>query len=496
MGYVEGTDRNQLLLFEEKIDEMIAEEHLVRFIDVYVNKIDLVKLEIFNAENKIGSPGYDPALYLKIYIYSYLNKIRSSRKIERECKINIELIWLTCRLSPDHWSISNFRKKNTKALKNIFKEFLRFCHKLNLLSFKLVAIDGTKLRAQNSQNNIYKKQEIDKQLEKYERKINEYIAELETNDKKEQDEFEFLNKNIPQKLRQLEKHKEKLEFVKEIFKENPELERYFANDPDCNFQKDNGRCITGYNCQSAVDEKNKLIVAIDVTNENNDSHQINNMTNKLLDTKHELEAFNNMKVVADAGYHTETELLIAFKKNEIDLFIPNPRDVKKPEKNCHEMKDLIPCKGYEKEDFTYDKDNNIFICPEKKILEQLGNGSDKSGIQRIRYQCKNCSDCEKFNLCTTNKKGRIIDISENFIEMEKFRDKVKSELGKKIVQKRKELVEHPFGTIKRSLGFTYFMQTGIEKVKAEYSFISFIYNFKRVIKIVGVGKLIEALSIN
>lgn len=494
MGYIEGTGRDQLLLFEEKIDEMIAEEHLVRFIDAYVNKLDLVALEIFNAENKIGCPGYDPSLYLKIYIYSYLNKIRSSRKIERECKINIELIWLTCRLSPDHWSISNFRMKNTKALKNIFKEFLKFCHKLNLLSFNLVAIDGTKLRAQNSLNNIYKKDEIEKRLEKANEKINEYIADLEANDKKEHDEFDFLNKNIPQKLKQLEKHKEKLEFVKEIFKENPELERYFANDPDSNFQKDNGRCITGYNCQSAVDEKNKLIVATDVTNENNDLHQINNMLEKVIEEKNKLEIDNKMLVVADAGYYGEAEILAADKKNDIDLFIPHPRDVKTLEKQDREVKDKIPSKGYEKEDFRYDKDKNIFICPENQVMERCGIGTLRRGIRRFRYQSKNCSSCEKLNLCTTNKEGRIIESSENFIEMETFRDKVKSEIGKRIVQKRKELVEHPFGTIKRNLGYTYFMQTGIEKVKAEYSFISFIYNFKRVINIFGVEKLIEALS--
>lgn len=495
MGYIEGTGRDQLHLFEEKIDDMINEDHLVRFIDAYVNKLDFAALEIFNAENNIGTPGYDPALYLKIYIYGYLNKIRSSRKIERECKINIELIWLTCRLAPDHWSISNFRKKNTKALKNIFKEFLRFCHKLNLLSFDMIAIDGTKMRAQNSLSNIYSKEKIDKRLEKIEDKINEYISELETNDKKEDGEFDFLNKNIPQKLKQLEKHKEKLEFIKEIFKENPDLERYFANDTDSNFQKDNGRCIVGYNCQSAVDEKNKLIIATDVTNENNDLHQLNNMVKKVVEEKMELGVDKKTLGALDSGYYSESEILLTQKEENIDVYIPHPRDVKTSEKLGREVKNKIPGKGYEKEDFSYDREKNIFICPENQILEQHGEGSLGRGIKKIRYQCKNCLTCEKIDLCTTNKKGRTINASENFIEMEDFREKVKSKLGKKIVQKRKELVEHPFGTMKRNLGFTYFLQTGIEKVKAEFSFISFIYNFKRVINIVGVKKLIETMGI-
>ncbi len=167
MKYIEGTARDQLCLFEEKLDSIITEEHIIRFIDIYVDKLDLVKLEIHNIDNEKGI-GYNPSLYLKIYIYSYLNKIRTTRRIERECKRNVELIWLTKQLAPDHWSISNFRKLNKKALKNIFKEFLKFCYKLELLSFDCIAIDGTKMRTQNSMSNIYKKEEIDKVVEKVE----------------------------------------------------------------------------------------------------------------------------------------------------------------------------------------------------------------------------------------------------------------------------------------------------------------------------------------
>lgn len=492
MKYIEGTPRDQLCLFEEKLDNMIPEEHIVRFIDLYVDKLDLINLEI-NTNDKAKGLGYAPSLYLKIYIYSYLNKIRSTRKIERECKRNLELIWLSKQLAPDHWSISNFRKLNRKALRNIFREFLKFCYKLELLSFDCVAVDGTKMRTQNSMSNIYKKEEIDKVLKKVEQKIEEYLVELELNDKKEQDEYEFLNKNIPEKLKRLEKHKDKLEFIKEIFKRNPELERYFANDPDSNFQKDNGRYIVGYNCQTAVDEKNKLIIASDVTNENNDLHQLNNMKDKINETKSEIEVDKKSICVADAGYHSEVEIVEAVKDEKVDLYIPHPKDVKTKEKQGREKKNKIPAKGYEKENFIYDKKKNIFICPKEQVLKQIGNGSIKNGIKKIRYQ-GNCRDCNVYNLCTTNVRGRTIVISENFEKMEEFREKVKSDLGKKIVRKRKELCEHPFGTIKRSFGYTYFLQKGIEKVKAEFSFIAFIYNFKRVINIVGVKKLIEALN--
>jgi transposase len=492
MKYIEGTPREQLCLFEEKLDDIISEDHLVRFIDAYVDKLDLVKLGV-KIKDKAKGVGYPPTLYLKIYIYSYLNSIRSSRKIERECKRNLELIWLTMQLSPDHWSISNFRKCNKNLLKNIFKEFLLFCKSLELLSFDCVAIDGTKMRAQNSMSNIYKRNGIDKLLEKIDTKISEYISDLESNDKKEQDEYDFLNNNIPKKLKQLKKNKDKVEVIKKIFEENPELERYFANDPESNFQKDNGRCVVGYNSQTAVDGKNKLIVATDVTNQNNDKKQLNNMKGKVEETKNELNINNKSIGVLDSGYYSESEILDALEDENMDIYIPHPKDVKTKEKQGRAKENKIPSKDFEKENFIYKKDQNIYVCPNGKELTQRGNFRIKDGIKKIKYQCSDCIGCKDYNLCTTSKDGRSLEISENHEQMEKFREKTRTKLGKKIIQKRKELVEHPYGTIKRNLGFTYFMQTGIENVKAEFSFIAFIYNFKRVVNIIGVKGLIEAV---
>ncbi len=202
--YIEGIHRNQLCLFSKSLDEIIPEEHIIHFIDVYVEKLDLIGLKIHNIENKKGRPGYNPTLYLKIFIYGYLNRLRSSRKIERECTINLELIWLTEQLAPDHWSISNFRKTNSRVIKNLFKEFLKLCHKLELLSFNCVAIDGTKIRAQNHSSNVYDRDAMEKLLEQVDKKIDKYLEELESNDEKEKDDYEFLNQNISKKLKQLE----------------------------------------------------------------------------------------------------------------------------------------------------------------------------------------------------------------------------------------------------------------------------------------------------
>lgn len=490
--YVEGTPRNQLCLFSESLDKIISREHIVRFIDSYVEKLDLFKLEIHNIENKKGRPGYNPTLYLKIFIFSYLNRLRSSRKIERECKRNLELIWLTRQLAPDHWSISNFRKTNSRALKNLFKDFLTFCHKLELMSFDCVAIDGTKMRAQNHLSNVYKRSDMDKLLEQADKKIKEYLEELENNDEKDKDEYEFLNQSIPNKLKRLESHKEKLKIINEIFQDNPEFERYFANDPDSRFQKDNGRVTAGYNCQSAVDEKNKLIIAADVTNENNDLHQLNNMKSKIDEAKKELKVEKKTVGVADAGYHTESQIIKALEDEQFDIYVPHPKDEAK-KKTRKSKKNKIPAEGFEVEDFKYDSEHDQYICPEGKILERGGSTFDR-GIKRIRYACKKCTDCKSHHLCTTQKIGRRISVGEHYITIKASREKVNSKVGKKIVQKRKDLVEHPFGTIKRNMGFRYFMLTGIENTRAEFSFIAFIYNLKRVVNIIGISDLITSLE--
>ena len=214
--YIEGTPREQLILFEEKLDDIVSEDNIVRFIDVYISKLDLEGLGFKMPKNPEGQgrPPYRPSTILKIYLYGYLNRLRSSRKLENECKRNVELMWLTGRLAPDFKTIADFRKDNRIGLKRIFKEFLKLCHKLELLSLKYVGIDGTKTRAQNGLNNIYKREEIDKIEKRIQERIDKYLEELEINDKEEENEYEFLSKNLPEKIAKLKKSKEKIEIIK------------------------------------------------------------------------------------------------------------------------------------------------------------------------------------------------------------------------------------------------------------------------------------------
>lgn len=230
-------------------------------------------------------------------------------------------------------------------------------------------------------------------------------------DEIDKDEYEFLNQNISKKLKQLESHKEKLKIINEIFQDNPELERYFANDPDSRFQKDNGRVNAGYNCQSAVDEKNKLIIVADVTNESNDLKQLNNIKNKVGEIKREFEVDKKTVCVADAGYHSESQIIEALKDEQFDIYIPHPRDEAK-KKNRVSKKQKIPAQEFEVEYFEYDPGYDHYICPEGQILERSGNTIDR-GIKRIRYNCRTCLDCKSRNLCTTQKRGHRISVSES-----------------------------------------------------------------------------------
>jgi transposase len=496
--FISGTEREQLNLFEERLDELVSTDNPVRFINAYVDKLDLegIGFKIPGTDGGKGRPPYAPATLLKIYIYGYLNRIRSSRKLEAECQRNIELIWLTERLAPDFKTIADFRKDNKKGIKRIFHEFLKLCRELELLSLRCVAIDGTKERAKNHLNNIYRRETIDKVQKIVQEKIDKYLEELEVNDKTEETEYEFLSKNLTERLRKLDKSKDKIKLISQIFKENPDTQIYFANDRDSRLQKDNNRINAGYNCQTAVDEKNKLIIANDVTNESNDMHQLNNMKDKVSELKKEFEFEAKTIVVADAGYFEEREILEADKDKEFEVYVSHPRDSQDRKTKEEGKEKKIPAKGFRKDDFKYHKEEDIFECPEGKILKKEGSGyiDKRTGVRKNNYVCRECEGCSKRNLCTDNKDGRTVKTTEFFNEITEFREKCNSGTGKRILAKRKEIVEHPFGTIKHNWGYRYFMQKGKEAVSAEFSFITFVYNLRRVLNIVEFDSLMDVLE--
>ena len=496
--YKQGIPRDQLYLIKTCIDDIISNSNPVRVIDAYVEKLELLELGFTIPELRTGTPPYRPQLLLKIYIYGYLEKLRSSRKLEKGCNRNQEMIWLTEGLAPDFKTIADFRKDNREGIKNIFKEFLYLCHTLGLLSLEKIAIDGSKLRAQNSIKNIYKRNEMDKIQERIKNKIDEYLAILDAQDKKEQDDLKLREKGVEEivnKLKKLKKYHNKVEEIKNIFKKDKELETYFATDNTSRFQSDNGKVKAGYNVQVAGDDKNKLLIVNDVTNQSNDYKQMTPMVGQVKDLKEELGIKTKTDAIMDCGYFNEKEVIKNNQDETIDIIVPDKKESSKI-KNSNKKQDKVPAEGFEIDNFTYNEDKDVYTCPEGQQLHRTHNnpGTEKSGRKVFEFQCYNCENCKSLGMCTKNKKGRSIKVSVNKEYMDSFKKEMKTDENKKLIQKRKEIIEHPFGTIKRNWGYTYFMQRGIKKVKAEFSFICFIYNFKRVLNIISVKKLIEVLS--
>lgn len=502
MEYKQGTERDQLHLFSDSLDDMLGEENSVRVIDSYVENVDLKKLGFKMPELKTGTPPYRPQLLLKIYMYGYLEKIRSSRKLEKECKRNIELIWLTKKLVPDFKTIADFRKDNREGIKSVFKDFLYFCKQANLLSLEQVGIDGTKMRAQNSQNNIYKRKTIGLVEEAIEKKIKEYLAELDENDRR--DDFGLKMqcgeevRKVVKKLNQLRNYQEKVKKIKKKFEDDKKLETYFATDSDSGFQSDKGKINPGYNIQIAVDDKEKLIIGSEVTNKSNDLEQITPMVEMVQETKNDLEIKVETNALMDAGYYSETEILHNMNKEGVHIFVCDKKEAEEKNKKQRNTpgRDTIPAPGYKAKDFIYDSDRDICICPAGKKLYKTHNnpGKEASGREVFEFQCKECGTCANREKCTTNKRGRAIKISAHKKIIELFEKEMQSEAAKKILSKRKEIVEHPFGTFKRNLGYTYFMQKGLEKVKAELNFMCFTYNFKRVLNSLGVTAFLAEIE--
>jgi transposase len=498
--YIKGIPRQQLYLFNECLDELIDENHIVRFIDAYADSLDLEGLGFKIPEMETGAQPYSEHLKLKIYIYGYFEKVRSSRRLEKECQRNKEMIWLTEGLAPDFKTIADFRKNNSKAFKNIFKTFLILCHKLELISFNTVAIDGTKFRGQNSLNEVYQKERMERIEAEIQERIDRYLKELDEMDRKEQETNLSINqekiKEITGRLSKQMNRLDKIKFIKGIFEADPELKTYYSTDEDCRKQSDKGKVRPGYNPQTAVDEKNKLIVVADVTNEQNDLKQLSPMLEQVKEIKDELGVTGNTNGIADAGYFSEKEILKNINQEDINIVISPDAENKNSRKS--EESDKVPAAEFEQKDFRYDKEKDVFTCPFGHELKKINQTVrvDRHGREVNEYRCDSqaCSCCPQKALCTNSENGRMLKVSANIELMMAYLEGLKAEENKLLIRKRKELVEHPFGTIKRTFGYTHFLLKGLDKVKAEFSFICFIYNLKRVLNIIPINRLVAEIN--
>lgn len=514
--YVEGIDREQVQVIS--YEELISEDNPVRVMDAFVDSLDKVKLGFKYAQTKeTGRKPYNPSDMAKLYIYSYFNGIRSSRKIERECKRNIEVMWLINNQTPHNKTISDFRKDNKKAIENMFKEFSMLCDMMGLIGKEMFAIDGSKFRASNSRRRNLTKNKVKKMIKHYEESAQKYIELLEENDK-EKNEQKIEIKTKEELKEKLEAAKKRIEQLKEIGEEIEKNGNISLTDKDSKHMSvsNNGTDIS-HNVQVAVDSKNHLIIAVDVTSSPADQGQLYNMSSlaakeagiqlKEIKEKSE-EIIQDDERVEETKSENETKKDNEVEKDEKD---DNKKDLEYmmtvlADKGYYQYEDLKKClesgilpivpkqrtpnkTGNEKyiiDNFIYDRDKDIYICPENKILINVSKQDSKEYSYKNKAACMECSQRDQ---CTKNANGKVIKRSEKndiYDKVNEIMDK-----NKEIYKLRQQIVEHPFGTIKRALGYTYFLTRGNKSVRAESFLHFFTYNLIRVINIKGVKYLIE-----
>ena len=484
--YKKGENRKQQMLFPPSIDEYVSEDNSVRAIEDYVELLDMVKLGFTNSalNSADGRPAYHPKVLLKIYIYGYLNKIRSSRKLEQEITRNVEMMWLCSGLKPSYKTISNFRKDNSKALKQVFREFTLLCKELDLITGELVAVDGGFLRANASKNQLVMKKSVLKDLKKINEKIDNYLEKMEFADKEEKREKD-LKPLSTNSLPKIIKRKEKLDKDLALL-EKMGLTQYNRTDPDAKVMVKPAHNLMAYNSQIVVDNKFKFIVATDVSSKAPDHNKLHKMATQ---TREVLEN-ENMIVLADGGYYNAQEI-DKCKKDNIEVIVSIPNKEK-------QQKD----KGYYlHSDFIYDKESDSFTCPNQQILSKSNSVITKeNGTKNYIYRAgnKTCKACPLRDNCIPQKTAyKRVSRSEYADIVIEYKEKMKTDRAKALIKKRGSIVEHPFGTIKQHLGWSHFLVRGIEKVSGENALIMFSYNFRRLLNLIGIAlfrKLIIAIK--
>ena len=479
MNRVQGISRQQLEF--GCLEDSIEKDNPVRVIDAFVDKLELERLGFVVRQAKAeGRPAFEEGIFLKIYLYGYLNGIRSSRKLEKECQRNIELHWLIGKLAPNYHTIADFRKVNSMALRNLFKLFVTFLQNLDLIGATTIAIDGTKVRAHNSKKNNYNPKKIQRHLDYIEQKTNEYFAQLEKNDAAD-DLLEITD--VEEKILRLKEQKIKYEFIQDTLEKTGEPQ-LSTTDPDSRALLVHGQVVeVSYNMQAAVDDKNNLIVATHTINRNDR----NALADIALEAKANL-AVDTFTALNDKGYHNGRELQKC-KDNNIATICAHAEVVNS---NTHgTTPDYLVTK------FTYNPENDTYICPQGSVLRTTGTWHKKTrgrdSYMFKKYRTPDCKTCPVKSLCTGRADGgREIDRSEYAQAVEENAHRYQK--NKELYRKRQEINEHIFGTIKRKWGYFYTNLKGLEKVNGEHSLICLVYNFVRTINILSVPDLLVKIS--
>lgn len=476
MKYIEGTPREQTHLFPVSLEDSIDSDNEVRLIDLFVDSLNLEDFgfKMHFVEN--GRPAYRPADLLKLYIYGYMNKIRSSRALEKESKRNIEIMWLIHTLSPDHNTIANFRKDNPKAIKKVFRATVEMARNFNLIGDKLIAGDSTKLRAQNSKKNNFNKKKIARHISYIDAKIDEHnkaLAEADGDQKKKQ---------VIDKIDQLNQRRKDYENLENELEKSGQEQISTSDTESRQMIIRNNITEVAYNVQASIDAKNCLPVDYEVTNQN-DSKAMGKMVRRAKS----IVRNNSFTVLFDKGYHTGTELKIA-----LDLGITTLVAERAAASNAPDL-------NYNVANFFYDELNDHYRCPQGHLLTSNGKIYTKHAKRQTpttfkQYKTKACKNCPVRQLCTKAKNGKLIERNSYTEYIERNRENV--EQNPSLYKKRQAVVEHPFGTIKRQWGFSYIMtKQGKKRASADVGLIFIAYNLKRMINILGKDAFRDYLTL-
>jgi transposase len=478
MKHIEGIDRNQLTLMPDAIEDYISEDNPVRFLDAYVDHLDLKDLGFPHVvPEERGRPPYHPGVLLRLYLYGYLFAIRSSRALEREANRNLEVIWLLKRLAPDFKTIADFRKINGKAIRNLCREFVHFGKREGLFGGELVALDGSKFKASNARDRNFSRAKLKDRLKKIDEKIDRYLQELDENDEKESGFPKKSAEELREIIDHLKKRKKDLKRIDKQMKKTG-ASQVSLTDPDSRSMPiGRGRHTeVAYNVQMTVDDKHKLILDHEVTNDVTDQGHLEDMSlraKKILGAK-------KFDMLTDMGYYDGQQVAVCLEEGITPW-------ISRPNTSVNRKKGL-----FTKNDFRYIKRSDCYICPAGKRLTFSFQGHELGRDIRY-YATSECSRCSKRPQCTRKKSGgrRITRLAEEWAldEMER-----RNRLHPEKLKRRKEIVEHPFGTMKHSMNQGYFLMRGLNKVKTEMSLTVTAYNIKRVINILGVKRMVQALA--
>jgi len=474
--FVEGVDRSQTTLFPESLDDWVDENNPVRVIDAFVDALDLRALGFDGVvPEATGRPSYHPAILLKLYIYGYLNRVQSSRRLEREAARNVELMWSTGRLAPDHKTIANFRKDYGRALRQVCAQFVTLCRKLGLLNTASVAIDGSKFKAVNNRDKNFTRAKVERRRAQIEESVARYLQQLDTADRHEPTEaLAARTTRLKEKIARLEQEMQRLAELEAQMLASPD-QQISLTDPDARSMATSGRGsgVVGYNVQVAVETEHHLIVAHEVTNDGCDRAQLA-ATGKEAKAVLEVET---LEAVADRGYWDSEEIL-ACDQAGVTVTLPKP------------MTSGSKADGrFGKQDFVYLPEEDVYRCPAGEKLRYYYSNVER-GLTLRRYWTMACQGCPLKSRCTTAPQRRITRWEhEDVLEAVQRR----LDLNPGAMRQRRETVEHPFGTIKLRMGATHFLMKTLPKVRGEMALHVLAYNLTRVLNILGIQPLMAAL---